>query len=271
MNLSNFMSHFGFLSEPFSKTIDAKNLFISKQLQQLFEKLKLLLGRRGMALLTGNVGAGKTTALRAFIERLDKNQYDIVYLDNPTLGLKGIFNSIATQLNLDSQFFKWRLIPALKAAIEKNFNDYKKTTLLIIDDVQLLSTHDLEEFRLFTNFRIDSHSPLTLILLAQPEFRKIIQLKSLQALAQRIALRTHLTGIEQDEIQPYIQHQLEIAGRTDHLFSDDLITEIYQQARGIPRLINTLCYECLVESFLQKKNIVDIPTLEKVMINYEIL
>lgn len=139
----------------------------------------------------------------------------------------------------------------------------------IIDDAQLLPTPALEELRLFTNFRLDSHSPLTLILLAQPEFRKMIQLQSLQAFSQRISLRTHLSGLQQNEIAPYIKHQLEMAGRTDHLFSDDVMQDIYQHARGLPRLINSLGYECLLETFLQKKNIVDTAILEKVMLNYE--
>lgn len=178
MSLSAFLAHFGFLSEPFSKAIDPKALYISSQLQQLLQRLKLLLDRRAIALLTGDVGAGKTTALRGFIEQLDRNQYEVVYIDNPTLRVSGLLHSIAAQLNLDSPFYKWKLISYLKTAIEKNYHDYKKSTLIILDDAQLLPTPALwvsiplgEELRLFTNFRLDSHSPLTLILLAQPEFR----------------------------------------------------------------------------------------------------
>jgi type II secretory pathway predicted ATPase ExeA len=86
---------------------------------------------------------------------------------------------------------------------------------------------------------------MLLILLAQPEFRKLIQLKALEAFSQRLTLRAHLTGLEQNEAKAYIEHHQTIAGRTDALFTDDVIGEIYQQAKGLPRLINTLCYDCL--------------------------
>jgi type II secretory pathway predicted ATPase ExeA len=262
-------AYFGFLTEPFSKEIPAKKLFLTQQLNELFVRLKGLLKRRGVALITGEVGCGKSTAMRAFADSLDKTQTDWVYIDDPTLGTKGLFNSIATQLNLNSQFFKWQLMCSLKTAIEKSFHDYGKTTIIVIDEAQLLKPNELEELRLFTNFKIDSHSPLTLILLAQPNFTKLVRLKSLEAFSQRLVVRTHLSALTHEEAQHYVKHHLEVAGRTEHLFTDDLITEIFHQARGLPRLINTLCYECLYETFLQNKNLVDMPTLEKILLNYD--
>jgi len=261
----DFAAYFGFLKEPFTKEIAAKALFLSTQLQALFARLRQLLSRRGLALITGEVGSGKSTAIRAFAEALEKTPYDWVYIDDPTVGLRGIWNSIATQLNLNPRFFKWQLMPALKSAIEKNHHDFGKTTIVVIDDAQLLKPAALEELRLFTNFKIDSHSPMTLILLAQPEFRKLIQLKALEAFNQRLVLRAHLIGLSQEEAKAYVQHHLEVAGRTAALFTDDVIAEIYQQAKGLPRLINTLCYECLWEIYEQNKNLVDMPTLEKVL------
>jgi len=106
--------------------------------------------------------------------------------------------------------------------------------------------------------------------LADNSLQNSIQLKSLEAFDQRITLRSHLTGLAQDEVKPYIKQQLEIAGRTDELFTDDVIAEIYHQAKGLPRLINTLCYQCLLEIYWQGKNIVDLPTIEKVLCNFEI-
>jgi len=268
-SLVTLKAHFGFITEPFSKEIATKSLFLSAQLKGLFERLRLFIGRRGIALITGEVGSGKSTAVRAFADTVDKNQHALVYIDNPTLGVRGMFNNVARQLNLNAPFFKWQLVSELKAAIEKNFTDYHKTTLLIIDDAQHLRPQALDELRLLTNFHIDSKAPLSLILLAQPEFRTIVQLKALEAFRQRLTVRIHLTGLAQDEAGAYVKHQLEVAGRTDMLFTDEVITEIYQQAKGIPRLINTLCYECLLEIYQQHKNLVDMPTLEKVLCQYD--
>lgn len=266
---NEFSAYFGFLTEPFTKDIAAKSLFISGQLKTLFARLRQLIARRGLALITGEVGSGKSTAIRAFVESLEKNQFDWVYIEDPTIGMRGLWTSVASQLNLNPRFFKWQLIPTIKAAIEKNFHDYHKTTIIAIDDAQLLKPAALEELRLFTNFKIDSHSPMLLILLAQPEFRKLVQLKALEAFSQRLTLRAHLTGLEQHEAKEYIKHHLAVAGRTDPLFSDDVITEIYQQAKGLPRIINTLCYDCLWQTYEQKHSLVDLPTLEKVLCRYD--
>lgn len=264
-----FTAYFGFLAEPFTKDIAAKSLFISKQLKALFGRLRQLFARRGLALITGEVGSGKSTAIRAFAESLEKNQFAWVYIDDPTIGMRGLWSSVAAQLGLNIKFFKWQLLPTIKNAIEKNFHDDHKTTVLVIDDAHLLEPAALEELRLFTNFRIDSHSPMLLILLAQPEFRNFLQLKALEAFSQRLVLRAQVTGLEENEVKEYIKHHLAIAGRTDPLFTDDVITEIYHHAKGLPRLINTLCYDCLWEIYELQKSLVDLPALERVLCRYD--
>jgi general secretion pathway protein A len=264
------MQALGFSRQPFDKSIPTKQLFLSQQIKQLFALLKQLIQRRGIALITGEIGAGKSTAIRAFIDQLESNRFDIAYIADPTIGIRGILNSIAIQLNLEGGYFKWQLLEQLKHAIEKNAYDFNKTTLLIIDEVQHLDTRALEQIRLFTNFKIDSQTPLNLILLGQPDVNKTIRLQSMQALAQRTTVRYHLAGLDKAEAKPYITHHLTIAGRTDPLFSDEVIEEIFQQAKGIPRVINNLGYACLLEIYQQNKSIVDTPTLEKILIQWDL-
>ena len=261
----------GFMREPFDKNISTKQLFVSRQIKQLFGQLKQLLQRRGIALITGEIGAGKSTAIRAFIERLEQNLYDIAYISDPTIGIRGILNSIAIQLHLEGGYFKWQLLEALKHTIEKNAYDFNKTTLLIIDEVQHITTKDLEQIRLFTNFKIDSQTPMNLILLGQSDVNKTIRLNSMQALWQRTTVRYHLSGLDKTEAKAYIDHHLSIAGRTDPLFSDEVCEEIFQQAKGIPRVINNLCYDCLVDIYKHNKNFVDSPTLEKILIQWDMM
>jgi general secretion pathway protein A len=261
----------GFTREPFDKNIPSTYLFMSQQIKQLFNQLKQLLQRRGIALITGEIGAGKSTAIRTFIDQLEKNLYDIAYVADPTIGIRGILNSIAIQLHLEGGYFKWQLLEQLKQTIEKNAYDFNKTTLLIIDEVQHMDTKSLEQIRLFTNFKIDSQTPLNLILLGQPDVNKTIRLHSMQALSQRTTFRYHLSGLDRSEANAYITHHLAIAGRTDPLFTDDVIEEIFQQTKGIPRVINNLCYACLMEIYQQNKNMVDIPSLEKILIQWDMM
>jgi type II secretory pathway predicted ATPase ExeA len=260
----------GFVRQPFDKNIPTKSLFISQQISQLFTLLNQFLHRRGIALITGEIGAGKSTAVRAFIDQLEPNQYDVAYISDPTVGIRGILNAIAIQLRLEGGYFKWQLLESLKQTIEKNAYDFNKTTLLVIDEVQHMNAKDLEQIRLFTNFKIDSQTPLNLVLLGQADVNKTIRLNSMQALWQRTAFRYHLAGLNKSEATPYITHHLTIAGKTDPLFTDDVINEIFQQAKGIPRVINNLCYACLTEICQQQKNIVDVPTLEKVLVLWDI-
>jgi len=152
---------------------------------------------------------------------------------------------------------------------EGNAHDFNKTTLLIIDEAQLLDPKTLEELRLFTNFKIDSQAPLNLILSGQPDLKRTLQLNSMKALSQRINCHYHLTGLDSDETKAYILHHLAVAGRADAIFSDEVNSEIFQQAKGIPRVINKLCYDCLNQIYRENKNIVDLPTLDKVLLQWD--
>lgn len=260
----------GLSRQPFDKTLPGKNLFRSKQIIELGECLQQFLHRRGIALITGETGVGKSTALRAFTETLESNHYATVYIHDPTIGMRGILHSMATQLYLEAGYFKWQLLEKLKATIEKNSTHFNQTTLLIIDEAQLLTPKTLEELRMFTNFKIDSLNPLNLILLGQPELNKMLRLNSMKALFQRINCRYHLTGLDATEVNGYIQHQLQLAGRVDALFTADVLIEIFQQAQGIPRRINNLAYACLVEIYQAHTNIVDLPTLERVLLKWDV-
>jgi type II secretory pathway predicted ATPase ExeA len=266
-----FEKYFGFLKTPFTKEIKASDLFPSAQMKELVARLSHLLGHRGVGLITGEIGSGKSTLLRAFAEKLEKNRYHILYLSDPTIGSRGMLREISTQLAMEPAHFKYDLIAKVKNAVTKAFNDYNKITLLIIDEAQLLTIKMLEELRLLTNFHMDSACPLTLVLLGQPDLRKRIQLQSLEALNQRITLRYHLVGLSRDETRAYILHQLEVAGRTDHLFSDDASEMIFLHSKGLPRLINNLSTSCLLSVCLDNKNIVDQATVEKVLNDADML
>ena len=121
----------------------------------------------------------------------------------------------------------------------------------------LLDAGQLEELRLLTNADMDSHSPFAALLVGQPTLRRRIKLGTFAALDQRIALRYTITGMTAEETGSYISHHLNLAGRSDTLFSDDAITLIHQVSRGLPRAVNNLAVQALVAAYAGKKNIVD--------------
>jgi len=199
----------------------------------------------------------------SIVVRKEKNRYHVLYLSDPTVGIRGLMRQMLTQLEIEPAYFKWDLTAKVKNAISKAFTEDHTSTLIIIDEAQLLSTKMLEELRLLTNFRMDSVWPLTLILVGQPTLRQRIRLQSLQALNQRINLRYHLVGLSREETKTYIAHQLKVAGRTDPIFSDDAVELIFAESKGLPRLINTLCTTCLLACCTEEKNIVDQSTVVK--------
>jgi len=130
----------GFTRQPFDKNIPTKQLFVSRQIQQLFSQLQQLLQRRGIALVTGEIGAGKSTAIRAFIDQLEPSRFDIAYIADPTIGIRGMLNSIAIQLHLEGGYFKWQLLEKLKHTIEKNAYDFNKTIRQLADSSSMKSS-----------------------------------------------------------------------------------------------------------------------------------
>ena len=127
----------------------------------------------------------------------------------------------------------------------------------MVDEGHLLSTEQLEELRLLTNTEMDARSPFACVLLGQPTLRRRIRLGAFAALDQRIALRYELAGMDLQETAGYVKHHLQLAGRSDPLFSDDATALIHQTSRGIPRAVNNLAVQALVAAFADGKQIVD--------------
>lgn len=264
-----FQEYFGFIILPFSKSIKPSELFPSREMKELHARLSYLLDQRGIGLITGEVGSGKSTLVRAFVDNLERPLYNLVYIADPSIGSRGLYRECLSQMGIEPAYFRWDLLARLKTHLLKSYIDQRKITLLLIDEAQLLPIRMLEELRLLTNFQMDSQSPLCLILLGQPDLRKRMKLQSLEALNQRITVKYHLFGLSREETSSYISHQLKIAGRRDHLFSDDAIERIFQESKGIPRLINIICTYCLIAAATEKKNIIDEKITRKVIQDLE--
>ena len=132
-----------------------------------------------------------------------------------------------------------------------------RNTTVVLDEAHLLGADQLEELRLLTNSEMDSHSPFACLLVGQPTLRRRIKLGTFAALDQRITLRYGMHGMTDNETASYIAHHLQLAGRSDTLFSDDAIALIHQVSRGLPRAVNNLAVQALVAAFGADKTIVD--------------
>lgn len=260
---------FGFTHFPFKK--DIEKIFISTQLAYLQKRCAHFLETQGIALLTGEVGSGKTTFMRHFIDSLNHNSYQCFYLSQTVRTARSFFRALAVELGLLPKFFIEDVSRQVKAELVNIFRKQKLLPILIIDEAQNLSDMVLEEIRLLTNFKMDSKNYLSIFLLGHPVLKARLKLSPYAALKQRISFSYHLTGLEQDEVEPYLIHRQKLAGRSKSVFTSDAVTLLFNYSKGLPRVINTLAHEALLLAASKEKNMVDESLIEKIVQEWETL
>jgi type II secretory pathway predicted ATPase ExeA len=210
-----------------------------------------------IGVLTGEVGAGKTVAVRAALDELDSSRHTVIYLGNPAIGARGLYSAIVNRLGGTPRFYKAMLIPQAADALAAEVAERGRRVVLVVDEAHLLAADQLEELRLLTNADMDSTSPFALILVGQPTLRQRLRLGAFAALDQRVALRYAIAPMTADETGEYIAHHLRLAGRSDTLFSDDAVARIHKAARGLPRAVNNLAVQALIAAYANNAAIVD--------------
>ena len=212
----------------------------------------------GFALLTGEVGTGKTTISRCLMEQLPDNT-QVAFILNPTLSSQELLATVCDELKIRYRKTGASLKSLTDKIAEKLLKNHKNdiNTLLIIDEAQHLQPDVLEQLRLLTNLETNTKKLLQVILIGQPELQQLLQRRDLRQLAQRITARYHLMPLTKQELSHYISHRLLIAGCPRILFNQNAITKIHQLSGGIPRLINLLCHSALMIAYNQNDSLVN--------------
>ena len=256
----NFFS----LSElPFSISPDPKYLFMSERHKEALTHLTYGLGEvGGFALLTGEVGTGKTTISRCLMEQLPKNT-QAAFILNPTLSCQELLATICDELKIRYRKTGASLKTLTDKISEKLLKNHENdiNTLLIIDEAQHLQPEVLEQLRLLTNLETNTKKLLQVILIGQPELQQLLQRRDLRQLAQRITARYHLMPLTRQELAQYIQHRLTVSDCVRPLFDKGALTKIHQLSQGVPRLINLLCHSALMLAYNQNDSVVNKKTV----------
>jgi len=250
-----YLDFHGFREKPFNLTPDPRFIFLSKNHREAFAHLLFGINNRvGFVALTGEVGTGKTTVLRALLSQLDADHYCTALIFNPSLSPTELLQTVARELGVPSDPSK-NLSPldALNLFLLKE-NSEGRTVVLVIDEAQDLETPVLEQIRLISNLETDTEKLVQIVLAGQPELEKILKKKGMRQLAQRINVRYHLQPMDFQDTVDYINHRLEVAGRKGgSLFSKRSLRRIYRYSRGLPRLINAACDRALLASYTRDK------------------
>jgi type II secretory pathway predicted ATPase ExeA len=250
-------AHYGFTRVPFGRDLAPGMLHRHTSHAEAVARITWCINQHALGVITGEVGAGKTVAIRAALSTLDTSRHSIIYLPNPAVGARGIHHAIVTALGGVPRFHHATLIPQATEALAVEYAERGRVPVLVIDEAHLLAHDQLEGIRMLTNHDLDSRSPFAGLLVGQPTLRRKIKLGVLAALDQRIALRYTLPAMTPDETSNYIRHHLALAGRSDTLFTDDAAALIHQTSRGYPRAVNNIAVQALIAAFATNKTIVD--------------
>lgn len=249
---SMYLRYFGFSDHPFALTPDPGFLFLSPHHREALGHLVYGTGEHGgFVQLTGEVGTGKTTLIRALLEQ-DTPGVDVALCVNPRLTAVELLATICDELGVD--------YPQAQAGSLKTLVDHLnahllethaagRRTVLIIDEAQDLSPETLEQVRLLTNLETRKHKLLRIILVGQPELESLLSRPDLRQLAQRITARYHLRSFRADETRAYVQHRLMVAGGQAGLFTPGALKQVHRRSGGTPRLVNIICERALLGTY----------------------
>lgn len=243
---------FGLRERPFDLTPNPRYLYLTGKHREALGNLQYgITGRKGITLLVGEAGTGKTTLVRAAIEAINGPGMRCVYLSNPVLTRSEFYEILAPKLGLSERAAssKARFLHELEESILAR-HQAGGTTALIIDEAQSLPHELMEEVRLLANFETATEKLLPVVLAGQPELATRLELEELRQLKQRVALRCDLAALDIRETASYISGRISIAGgESAKIFTREAVQTIHERSRGIPRTISVICDNALVTAF----------------------
>jgi len=249
---------------PFNVTSDPAFFFLSRQHKEALSHLLYgVTQRKGIIVITGEIGTGKTTLCRFFLSQLPKN-VKTAFILNPYFSeiqlLEAIINDFGLKVKNKSRLsFVWELNKFLLSESQTGNN-----VVLIIDEAQNLRTQALEQIRLLSNLETEKDKLIQIVLMGQPELNRKLDLYELRQLQQRIMVRYHITPLEQDELGDYINHRLYVAGSSGSVrFADETFRLISDFSCGVPRLINIICDRALLAGFVAETKLIDSDIINK--------
>jgi general secretion pathway protein A len=267
-----YAEFYGLRELPFALTPDPRFIYFTPSHTEVMANLHYgIESGKGLIVVTGEVGTGKTTILRWMMQRLDRTVL-VAYIFNPRLSVAEFYQHVATLLDVQKWETKSELLLELGRALESRHSRGLRT-VLIVDEAQGLSTHVLEEIRLLSNFESDTAKQLQIVLTGQPELREVLNRPELRQLKQRIALRCVIKPLPNvEETDRYITSRLLVAGaeRTD-IFSPGAIDYIFRCSDGIPRQINNLCDNALLSGYAAGETTISRSTIEEVAETFDML
>ena len=261
-----YESFYGLTSKPFQLNPDPAFYFASKQHRRATAYLEYGMHQNeGFIIITGEVGAGKTTIVRGLLEGLDQDKFVAAQLVSTQLDADDTLRLVGAAFGIRTRdVAKADVLMSLEAFLI-SMTSKGKRCLLIVDEAQNLTARAVEELRMLSNFQYGNHALLQSFLIGQPEFREILQSPQMMQFRQRVIASCHIGPMDVDETRGYVEHRLKHAGSSDcPTFSEDSFEAIFKASSGIPRRINAVCDRLLLSGYLNDKKAFKAADVEEV-------
>lgn len=251
-----FTAYYALNFNPFTNEIDTKHNFKSVDFTQVSARLEILKNHKGIGLLSGEPGSGKSFALRCFVSSLNKNMYKVVYIPITTLTVKEFYRALCDGLGIIPAYKKVDMFKQIQESMH-NYASKNITPVIIIDEVQFISNSILDDLRLILNFEMDSKNYSVLILCGQSKLVLQLSRQTHEALMQRIAVNYAFKGLSRSETREYIYSRFKASGRTEPPIDEAAYELIYTTTGGFPRKINSLLTMALLTGLKEQLPILD--------------
>jgi general secretion pathway protein A len=242
---------------PFTNGIPTDRLYMSPMFEETLGRLEYVAENQLFAVVTSDVGCGKTTAIRKFTSDLDSSRFTYLYISDSQLTPRWLYNGLLEQLGSEPRFYRGDAKRLLHQQLELIRMMQNKRIITIIDESHLMERETLEELRFLLNYRMDSQHPMALVLCGQSELWDKLRKQSYAAIRQRIDIKCEIPQLDRSQTEAYITSHLAYAeGRLD-IFTDKAIDEVYKYSAGAPRAINKVCFHSLLSAYQRAKRIID--------------
>ena len=248
---------FGLTNTPFSREIPADKLYESAMMMETIDRLTYAANKQLFAVLTSDVGCGKTTAVRRLCSVLDSSKYTFLYVSDSQVTPRWFYKCLLEQMGVVASFYRGEAKNQLHRELEVIRGVHKRKVVTIVDEAHLLAKETLEEIRFLLNYQMDSVSPMALILVGQNELWDKLKLICYAAIRQRIDLKCELPQFDRAQTAEYIDAHMRWAGCDREVFTDKAVDEIYKYSAGAARAVNKLCTHCMLYAAQRSKKIID--------------
>ncbi|MGC8763386.1 MAG: ExeA family protein [Acidobacteriota bacterium] len=242
-----YKAFYGLKERPFGKTPDPRFLYLAPRYEEALARLEYAVEEREIAVLTGEIGCGKTTLSRALMDRNERDRFVLVV--NPRLTPFQLLRELALRLEVPPGPNRADLLDALSDRLLE-LHEEGRGAVLVVDEAQLIpGKATFDEIRLLSNFQLDTENLLAILLLGQPELRRRLRHPAYRALRQRVGMWYHLDGLTEEETAAYVAHRLRVAGGDGEVFTPAALSAVHRFTGGVPRLVNNLCTNALLLGF----------------------